>query len=340
MRANPRHLIIQGATAPFLVLQENRFAHAAFERLLQPDSAVDRSWTYVYGPSGVGKSHLVKQFLQKQRRNSPSIRSQHLTAAEFVDQWDTAYSSHSLPELEQGWDGVDVFICEDLQALEKRPRYQKSLLALLDTLTNNRVAICLTCSKSPGELRSFLPRLTNRFRGGVCASVKLPAISSRVNLLQHFAQVRQLALSTEVAQTLAEALPVSPRELSAAIVRLEAHIHFNKSVLSVKSAEQYLAEEVKPKIVKLPDVAKVVARHFRLHLCHLRTVTRQPAIMFPRQCAMYLARELTDNSLRNIAAYFGNRNHTAVLHACRRLATLMLEEPAIDGQLNQLRRQL
>lgn len=328
------------AAEPFLVLPENRFAYTAVTAMTgEAGSAVSRR-LYIYGPSGVGKSHLARHCARLMLRRRHDAQFRQIIASQFAAELAEAASDRTIPEFQAGFRKLDLFILEDLHSLEGRAETQRQLLSFLDELSAGGCQIVWTCRKSPGELANFLPKLVNRFHAGVTALVRLPSQESRVCLIGHFAKCRQVPLPPDAARLLAEALPVSPRELLAAVVQIEASSRLKRVPIDRAYVQKFLAHEVRPQGIVLADIARAVAQHFDLAVGALRSRGRVQGQVLPRQCAMFLSRELTDSGLVQIGRFYGNRDHSTVVHSCNRLKSLLSEDPTVRLHLNQIRNAL
>jgi chromosomal replication initiator protein len=322
----------------FLLLKENRFAFAAIRSLLRTEMPTAARVVYVYGPSGVGKSHLVRQFLRETRRMKRPLQPALFNAREFAYDGDTTPTPATTDELDEQLQGL--FVCEDVGHLENRFESQRRFITMLDNLRRSGGRCLLTGSNSPAGLRNMLPRLVSRLHGGVCAAVKPPDCSSRARLVAHFACTHQIPLPAEVSQLIAEAMPVSPRELLATLMQLDVGARLRGLAIDTGLARRLLAGDVKPPPVTLPQIARAVARQFGVSVSALRSPKRSPAQVLARHCAMLLAREMTDESLLAIASYFGRSNHGSVAHACNRMKKLLPDNPALRQQLTLVRQEL
>ena len=336
---NPRPSPALASDEPFLVLPENRFAYTAATSAGNETAATPQP-LYLYGPSGVGKSHLARHCARLVLRRRRDARYQQLFASQFAAELAEASSTRKVPDFQLGYRKLDLFVLEDLHAIEGRMETQRQLLSFLDELTAGGCQIVWTCRKSPGELANFLPKLVNRFHAGVTALVRLPGLESRISLISHFAKGKQIPLPGTAVRILAEALPVSPRELLAAVQQLETSSRMKKSPLDAAYVQRFLANEVRPQGVELADIARAVSQHFDLALSALRSRGRVQGLVLPRQCAMFLSRELTGKGLEQIGKYYGNRDHSTVVHSCNRFRSLMSDDPAIRLHLNQIRNSL
>lgn len=217
---------------------------------------------------------------------------------------------------------------------------QSQLVCVLDEILQSGGRALLTGRRLPGELEGMDPRLVNRCHAASCAEIRMPSRSSRILLIDHFAGIQQIPLSRDVVSLLADGLPVSPREFLAAVVQLESCARLQGTVPDAEFTQRLLAGEIQRPRVTLSRIARTVARHFGTSVSQLRSSTRQQASLLPRQCSMLLARELTDEPLHQIAAYFGRQNHSTVVHAGKRLKKILADDPAVRHHLAQIRQTL
>lgn len=320
----------------FLVLGENKLAFTAMERLLKPSRRAP-PLTYLYGPSGAGKSHLVRHLVRELKQAEPGVRIVSFTASEFANQFAEAAEKNQLAEFVEWFRECNLFACEDLQTIGRRSESQRLLARVLDDVAAAGGRILITCSTLPGDVPGLQPRLVSRCRGGVLAGIALPGPESRVSLLNQFASARQLAISPEAVEEIAALRPGSPRDLQAVLLQLETTARHRKARLDRAFVQQVLTGEEQRQKTTLNDVARAVARHFGVRMADLKSSTRQQGLAVPRQCAMYLGRSLTDEPLTKIAVFFGRKNHTAVIHACRRTQSSLEEEPALRQHVAQIR---
>ena len=344
--AAPAKSLTSPTDEPFVTLVENQFAAAAVERLIERGEnteaeTVEFNLVYLHGPAGVGKSHLSGQLVWNglQRSDAPNIL--HVTAAELIARVDEAQATARLSELRKSFLQLDMFVCEDLAAIERRSETQRLIIAAIDETLARGGRVLITGSKSPGELERVTPRLISRLHGGVCAAIGMPEATSRRQLLLHFARLRHVSLPADTALYLAESLPVSPRELRAAVARLDALSgQAGAAIITRTIAETYLEQSVSPPTPGMPEITKAVAKQFGVSVAALRTGGRTAATALPRQVAMSLSRELTGHPLGRIAGFFGRQNHGTVIHARKKLASRLEDDPALRGHLLQIRRRL
>ena len=283
-----RHRTDHTPTIPFLVLPENRFA---FEAISSIGEGKPRP-IYMYGPSGVGKSHLARHAVHLFLARRPEAHVQHLTAAEFASELAEASSNRAIPLFQSATRTFDLFVLEDLQALARRPETQVQLLASCNDLTAAGCQMIWTSRDSPGDLAGYLKKLVSRFRAGVLARLQPPGRESRLKLLLHFASLQHLRLPEDAAQMLADELAVSPRELWSVVVQLHG-LSPHRQPVSSDLVRKFLQHEIAPRKPRLAEISQSVARQFGVSVSQLRSRRQSRGVVLPRQCAMFLARQLS-----------------------------------------------
>ena len=291
---------------------------------------------FLYGPSGVGKTHLARHAVRLFLARRPAARVEHVTAAEFAAEFAEASSRKTIPLFQTATREFDLFVIEDLQALERRKQTQIQLLLLCDELSASGCQILWTSRNAPGEMPQFSRKLVTRFRSGVTAQLRPPGVNSRIKLLQHFGQARQIRLPDDAAKLLATELAVSPRELWALLTQLESIAREQRQALDSDLVRKFLRQEVSPPKPRLEDVCLAVAKQFGISSSQLRSRKQTRGVVFPRQCAMLAARHLTGRSLEQIGKYFGGRDHSTVIYACRRLTKMLPLEAELRLNLSQI----
>ncbi len=332
--------VTKGVTS-FLLLPENRLAHAAVSQFKSPKKLKKGRLLFLYGSSGVGKSHLVQLFQNLLPKKDKKAGLLHLSASQFLADFTEFSEQKLLHEYRKQFEDIDILICEDLVAFENHKEPAKMFMMIIDEIYHRGGRVMLTSCKSPGGLKQVPRKLVNRFHGGTVVQMEMPGNKSRLKLLTHFATTNQLAISTDILKLLADELPVSPRELLSVLIQLEglAKARRKKDVGEVL-VRQFLEGEIKPKPPTLSQITKTVAKQFGVSVAAIRSKTQKAETTQPRQCAMLLARHLTDHSLRKIADYFGRRNHSTVVHACNRIQDLIEQQPVLQIQLSQIQQSL
>ena len=321
----------QQPAEPFLLLPENEFAYTALKELTTPGKSPKGRLVYLHGPSGCGKTQLGLSFLQEMKKQYPDTNSLRITASQFGADYAEATDANVIDEFRQTFADVDLFICEDLAALEQRLSTANLLTILIDQIYHSGGRILLTAHSAPGKLNGVPVKLVNRCHGGTCLKISHPERASRIKLLEHFCEYDNRPLSSAAIEMVAAELAVSPRELRAALLQIHASAEGNKiTEIDIPFVQQFLAAETKRVKPTLSQITRVVAKQFGVSVAAIRSRSQTVDITQPRQCAMLLARKMTDLSLRDIADYFGRRNHSTVIHACNRFEKLLTTDSRLQ----------
>lgn len=324
----------------FLLLPENRSAYRALqtaEKLLKQHKS---KLFFVYGPSGSGKSHLLSQALLEYRRANPKLKYERVTASEFAAQLAEASAENRIPEFQQHFRTLDLLICEDLQSLQKRKESQRQLVVCLDALVERGSVMILSATTLPGRWQRVERRLTDRCRGGLSLELALPSVKSRIKLIEHFAQLIHEPISRSIATMIAERVKGSPRELKSVIERMLDTAHRLRQQPTPEFVDKFLNQEVSRPEPSLKEIIRITARHFGLKVRELKSNSRRADVVFARQCAMYLARELTSLTQSHIAHSMGKADHTAVIRAAQKIEQLLQADASTRHELTELKESL
>lgn len=326
---------------PFLVYDENRFAHAAINELIETTAHRGRV-VVLHGPAGVGKSHLTHLLIRELSRRGA------FTPLKFTPSEIRIEATESLPEIP--WPSAvpqrtaqqrrRVLVCEDLQLAARLDGVQQAIVAWMDECQAGGIDVVVTMNRTPGDIAGLSARLRNRLRSGTCAGLPLPDTVARDALLKHFCIHSQLPLPPHVTKLLARKLTLSPRELQGALLRFDDFARQLGKPLDAQTAMAFLKTEVLPTALTIDAITRTVAREFGIKLGDIRSDARDSTLKTARQCAMFLTRELTGGQFAKIGEYFANRSHSTVMHACERIATLLHEDAALRQRLAAVKQSL
>jgi chromosomal replication initiator protein len=287
---------------------------------------------YIHGPAGAGKTHLVSALAHETTQRGPRLVVNVLPAGDreaLGRFWSDAESESGAQEAR----GCDLFIVEDVQHLPVG--FARSLARLIDDLLVRQVQMVFTARVGPRQLE--LPvRLTSRMASGLVVGVEVPGVESRRAILADKAQRRQLPVRPEVLDWLAHHLAGGGRQLEGALARLDQLGVGRDGPPDVDTVIGHFREEADLARPSVDRIAQRVGRLFHVELRLLRSERRGRGVVLPRQVGMYLARQLTGLSLGQIGAYFGGRDHTTVLHACRKVERALTEDASLSGTVRQL----
>jgi len=293
---------------------------------------------FLYGNSGLGKTHLQHAICHGARKESPDISIKFLSCEEFINDFISAIENGSLPEFQSRYRTADILVIDDIQFLREKEHSQEEFFHTFNALYNNRKQIILTADCAPSELASLEERLISRFKWGLVAKLDAPSYETRVAIVGKKARLRGLDISDEVAEYIAGKVKANIRELEGAITIVYAIAKANGEPITLELAKMAMGEQVETneKDITITEIIRAVTDYFDVRLTDLQSKKRSQSITLPRQICMYLARKLTRHSLEEIGGHLGGRDHTTVLHACTKIGDLKENDSHTQGQLAEL----
>lgn len=324
---------------PFLALPENRLAVAAIKRLGPLTRRRTVQIVTLVGSSGTGKSRLARELIRSWEDKRSDGKIHYVTASEFAAQLARASTEDAIRQFQIRYrKDVLLFVCEDIQALAGRTETQQQLVAVIDEIVTSGGCVLFSSTVMPSGIRGLSPRLANRIRGGLCVDVPLPGASSRRKLLEHFLTCESQRLSDSEIVEITEKHEFSPRELQGLLN------HF-RTLRKTKSGAATTASEIIAQMNfssqnSLPEIALATAKVFGVKVSELKSSRRSQSISIARQVAMYLARDLTDLNYKTVGEYFGRGNHSTVIHACKKIANQIQENPVLAHHVEAVEKRL
>jgi len=325
----------------FVVGKSNMVAHAA---ALQTAENPGQSFNplSIYGGVGLGKTHLMQGIGNLIKQRNPNAKIIYVHAERFVADMVKALQHNLMNEFKQWYRDADALLIDDIQFFAGKGRSQEEFFHTFNALLERGQQIVLTCDKYPKEINGLEERLKSRFGWGLTVSVEPPELETRVAILMSKAEQSKIALPDEVTFFIAQRIQSNVRELEGALKRVIANAHFTGQPITLAFAQEALKDllAVQAKLVSLANIQKTVAEYYKVTLNEMLSKRRSRYIARARQVAMALAKELTQHSLPEIGEAFGGRDHTTVLHACRKIQELLKNEPNIKEDYTNLLRVL
>jgi len=318
---------------------ENRLADTALRAYMQRP-ATCYSPLILYGPHGAGKSHLVHGLVDWRVEHYPDDRAGCLPAREFAREHAAALEQHRLEDWRDELNGLSLFVLEDLGQLAGKHAAQHELARLLDELADRDARVVITARSLPTHATVFSPALRSRLSAGLAVPLSLPGPAARRAILHRLATARGLDLPKRTINGLAGSLTASVPTLVSTLLELDLRGQLDDQPIDLRRVRQIVTERRTANAPALREIASLTAKYFGLKLADLRSPQRRQPLVAGRGVAMYLARLLTDKSLSEIGAYFGGRDHTTVLHGCRRTEGLMTHDRATRQAITELKRLL
>jgi len=325
----------------FVLGNSNELAFAAASQVAQNPGAAYNP-LLLYGSTGLGKTHLLHAAGQQIAANDPHARVMYLHSERFVSEMIQALRRNSIDDFKRRYRSVDTLLIDDIQFFAGKDRSQEEFFHTFNTLLETRQQIILSCDRYPKEVDGIEARLRSRFGWGLTVSIEPPDFETRVAILQKKAAAAELLLDDEVVYLIAKRMRSNVRDLEGALNSLIANSRFSGREIDLTYTAEILRDvlAVHDRLITIENIQKAVADFYKLRVTDLLSKRRTRSIARPRQMAMYLAKTLTEHSLPEIGNAFGGRDHTTVLHACRKIEELCETDGRIREDRARLTREL
>ena len=322
----------------FVIGQSNRFAHAAaFAVSESPAQAYNP--LFIYGDSGLGKTHLLHAIGHYAKHLFPSLRVRYVNSEEFTNDFINSIRDDEGSSFKQIYRNVDMLLIDDIQFLAGKEHTQEEFFHTFNALHNHQKQVVITSDLPPKQLTGFAERMRSRFEWGLITDVQPPELETRIAILRKKAQSESLNVPDDVMEYIASHITANIRELEGALIRVTAFASLNKQPVDVALAEVVLKDlitDAGDTEITSGQVLATTASYFDVTLEDLRSKSRTRNLTNARQIAMYLLRELTDMSLPRIGQELGGRDHTTVMHAVRKVGAQMAERRTTFNQVTDL----
>lgn len=279
---------------------------------------------FIYGGVGLGKTHLMQAVGNGLLKKNPDARVIYLHSERFVADMVSALQHNTINKFKHFYRSVDALLIDDIQFFAAKERSQEEFFHTFNALFESKQQIIMTCDRYPSEVEGLEERLKSRFGWGLTVAIEPPELETRVAILMSKAAQSEFPLAHEVAFFIAKRIHSNIRELEGALRRVTANAHFTGRPITLDFAKEALKDLIalQNKLVTLENIQKTVAEYYKVRVSDLLSSRRSRSITRPRQIAMALAKELTNHSLPEIGSAFGGRDHTTVIHACRKVKEL------------------
>ena len=325
----------------FVEGKSNQLARAAASQIGQ-NPGTSYNPLFIYGGVGLGKTHLMHAVGNEIIARNPQAKVAYVHSERFVGDMVRGLQHNKISEFKQAYRSLDALLIDDIQFFAGKERSQEEFFHTFNALLEGHRQIVLTCDRYPKEVNGLEERLKSRFGWGLTVSIEPPELETSVAILMSKAQADDVDLPEEVAFFIAKRIRSNVRELEGALRRVIANSRFTQRPINLEFAKEALRDllALQARLVSIENIQKTVAEYFKIRVADLLSKRRSRSIARPRQFAMALAKELTNHSLPEIGDAFGGRDHTTVLHGCRRIAALRETEKQIDNDYVNLLRTL
>jgi len=322
----------------FVIGSSNRFAHAAAVAVAEAPAKAYNP-LFIYGESGLGKTHLLHAIGHYARELQPHVRVRYVNSEEFTNDFINSIRDDKAANFQRRYRDVDVLLIDDIQFLSGKMQTQEEFFHTFNTLHNANKQVVITSDVPPKSLNGFEDRMRSRFEWGLITDVQPPDLETRIAILRKKAIQERLEVPDDVMEFIASRISTNIRELEGALIRVTAFASLNRQPVDMSLAETVLKDLIPGEGASQITAALILATtadYFALSLEDLKGPSRSRILVTARQIAMYLCRELTELSLIAIGEHFNGRDHSTVIHACRKIGQLMTERRAIYNQVTEL----
>src|SRR5262245_35155114 len=321
----------------FVVGNSNQFAQAACQAVAElPSKAYNP--LFLYGGVGLGKTHLLHAVGHEIARLYPSLRLLYLSTERFTNDLINAIRYDRTAEFRAKYRNIDLLLIDDIQFISGKERTQEEFFHTFNDLYEARKQIVMSSDAAPKEIPELEERLRSRFEWGLIADIQPPDFETRVAILKKKAEIERVRLPDDVAYLIASRIKANIREIEGSLTRMIAFCALSGRDMSVDLAQEVLSDlwGEDERIITIDHIQRKVAEFFGIKLSDLRAQNRTKAIAFPRQIAMYLARQLTHASLSEVGRAFGGKDHTTVLHGVEKIQQMLQEDPKFKKTIDSI----
>jgi len=325
----------------FVEGKSNQLARAA-SRQVAMNPGVSYNPLFIYGGVGLGKTHLMHAIGNHILAQNPAAKVIYLHSERYVQEMVSAIKNNTIEDFKSFYRSVNTLLIDDIQFFAGKDRSQEEFFHTFNALVEQGQQIIMSCDRYPKEIDGLEERLKSRFGWGLTVAVEPPELETRVAILQKKAEQARIDLPNEVAFFIAKRIRANIRELEGALRRVIATAQFTGRPITIESTREALKDLIaaQEKLVTIDNIQRTVAEYFKIKVADLISTRRNRSIARPRQIAMSLAKELTNHSLPEIGEAFGGRDHTTVIHACRKVAELRNSDSRFNDDYTNLLRTL
>ncbi|MFV0558902.1 MAG: chromosomal replication initiator protein DnaA [Enterococcus sp.] len=323
----------------FVIGKGNQMAHAAALVVAEEPGSIYNP-LFFYGGVGLGKTHLMHAIGHQMLQNQPNAKIKYVSSENFTNDFINSIQKNRMEDFRNEYRSVDLLLVDDIQFLVSKEGTQEEFFYTFEELYKNNKQIVLTSDRLPNEIPTLPERLVSRFAWGLSVDITPPDLETRIAILRKKAEAEHLEIPNDTLSYIAGQIDSNIRELEGALVRVQAFAAMKNADITTSLAAEALKALKSSQVltqVSILQIQEEVAKYYHIHLKDLKGKKRVKSIVVPRQIAMYLSRELTDNSLPKIGAEFGGKDHTTVIHAHEKIGQLLNNDAIIQNEVSEIK---
>ena len=326
----------------FVVGSNNELAYAACNAAAVGPAAVNSNPLFIYGSSGLGKTHLISAIGNYILENDPTRKFLYLSSERFTNELVNALQNREMDKFREKYRNTDILMIDDIQFIEKKESTQEELFHTFNELYESNRQIVFTSDRPPKDIATIDQRLKSRFEWGLSVDIQPPDFETRVAILKNKAVMDNITVDDSIIYVIAENITTNIRELEGALNRIGAYIRLMNRPITMEQAAGILRQSfnIKERTIDIPLIKNTVCAKYNINVQDMDSSKRKKDIAHARQIAMYLSRELTGFSLPKIGTEFGNRDHTTVMHGINKITSEMEKDSSFKDEIEELKRSI
>lgn len=326
----------------FIVGKNNELAHAASKAIAENPGRTYNPF-FIYGGVGLGKTHLLQAIGHHVLQQNPDIKVLYTTCEKFTNDFVQSIKNSQTKKFQDYYRNIDLLIIDDIQFMAGKDQTQEQFFHTFNDLYQNNRQIIISSDRQPSAIPTIEERLKSRFSSGMIADVGAPDIETRIAILQSKMPGLSVQLTEEIVELIAKKVATNIRELEGALNRVIAHFELTRVAPSLEGTEEILSnisQQVKRGVITGKQILHEVVNFYDVELDHILGSSRKKELVIPRQIIMYLMREETHASFPNIGSEIGGRDHTTVMHACKKISKEIIENEKMLEEINSIKERL
>ena len=319
----------------------NEFAYAA-SHAVADNPAVKYNPLFIYGGTGLGKTHLMVAIGNQILKNNPEAKICYYTSETFMNEMINCIRHKKMEDFRSKFRSADVLLIDDIQFMAGREATEAEFFHTFNALYESHKQIVITSDKFPKDIPGLEERLRSRFEWGLIADIQAPDVETKVAILKKKAEINNIALPDDVALLIGSSGASNIREIEGMLIRIGAYASLTKNKINITMAKDILKDIIvdKSREINIELIQKTVADHYKIKLSDMKSERRLKAFVIPRQMAIYLCRELTKASYPEIGDKFGGKDHSTVIYAVKKIGLIMNDNPDISNSYEAIKRKL
>lgn len=325
----------------FVVGKNSEFAHAATYNVAQNPGKNDYNPLLIYGPSGMGKTHLLNAAANEIKRKFPELRIAYVSAERFLNECVSAMRRHEMDKFRQKYrENSDVIVVDDVQYIGRGEAVQEEFFHMINSFIEKKKQVILASDRMPKDILGLEDRSRTRLERGLIADITMPDLETRLAILRYKAETLSVKLSEEVVQYIAKISKKSIRELEGNLKKIKMFSELQGLSISLDLARKVLAHHENNVQISIEEIQRIVAEYYNIRVTDLKSTSRAKPIVVPRQIAMYLIKKFLDKSLVEIGKSFGGKDHTTVINSLEKIENLQNSDPQFKNDIDELTNQI